>query len=183
MGLPRNLLVATLVLCPAIVACSSTSKYGHAPDYAPLDDEAAATRGATDYDPVMALRMPEQWGSTPVRLFGVVKRGTPGPGPDTTLMLSVRTLAPRNLCDNETPESCRVTVSDREFDTIRAVVRMPAEQLTGDEGLGSGSLVRLVGKLEPDPERPNHPLMRATWHRHWPSGFYVTEASRSSMRR
>lgn len=183
MGFRCHFLVASAFAWPSLFGCAAPNQYCHSPDYVPLPEEAKVAEGTVDYDPVMSLRTPEQWGSQQVRLFGVVKTGAPGPGETHTFVVSVRTLAERNLCENEASESCRVTVSDREFDTIRVTMQVPREQLEGDESLGSGSLLRLVGRLEPDPERPSHPQMRVSWHRHWPRGFFVTTAARERMRR
>lgn len=182
MGFRRNLPVAAAIACSFFAGCAASNQYGHSPDYVPLPEEPKATQGTVDYDPVMSLRTPDQWGTQPVRLFGVVKTVAPGRDGTHTFVVGVRTLAERNLCENDASDSCRVTVSDREFDTIRVTMKVPQEQLEGDESIGSGSLVRLVGKLEPDPERPSHPQMRVTWHRHWPRGYFVTMAARERMR-
>ncbi len=180
--------VATRGLLPFIalasfLGCAASNQYGHAPDYVPLPEETRAAQGSVDYDPVMSLRTPEHWGAQPVRLFGVVKTGERAADGSHTFLVSVRTLAERNLCENEASDSCRVTVSDKEFDSIRVTMQVPREKLEGEEALGSGSLVRLVGKLEPDAERPNHPKMRVDYFRHWPRGFFVTTAARDRMRR
>src|SRR4051794_13245538 len=97
----------------ALAACHSPGLYGHAVNYAPLDDETRAVADAREYDPVMYPREPEAWRKGTVHLFGVVESRSPGPGGAAMLKLSVRRLEPRNLCENEKDEdTCRVTVSD-----------------------------------------------------------------------
>ena len=165
-------------------ACASAGPYGHAAVYAPISGEEAAAKGAKDYDPVMAQRQPEEWKAGTVSLFGVVVARAPGPGGAAYLTLSVRRLEPRNLCEYASDEtSCRTTVSDRDFGVVHAVVPLRGEDDVGEHSVGTGSLVRLVGSLAQDPD-PNdgNPVVRATFHRHWPRYFFVTRSAAASMR-
>ncbi len=164
-----------------ISSCSSAGPYGHTRIYAPLPDEADAAEPARDYDPVMADRSPEQWAKTPVRLFGVVTHGAAQPDGSTLVELSVRRAVDRNLCETAAEDSCRVTVTQREFGTLQAIVRMRAEEQSGEEALRAGSLLRLVGMLRRDDS--GRVQLRETYHRHWPRGYYVTTAARDVMRR
>jgi hypothetical protein len=175
---PVHLLVCAVLAC----SCASAGPWGHAPDYAPLDGEAQAVEGARELDPVMSRRTPDEWTQGMVTFFGVVVRGTPSD--DAALLdVSIRKLAPRNLCSAPESDTCRVTVSDREFGSIKVALRMTAAEKDGPERMSSGSLLRLVGRLKPDPQQPDKLMLEANWHRHWPRGFYVTESFRDEMTR
>jgi hypothetical protein len=166
-----------------LVGCASAGPWGHAPDYAPLQGEADATEQAREFDPVMAQREPDEWMKGTVRMFAVVLRGKQGGEAASTLQVGVRKLSARNLCSGPEDDTCRVTVSDRDFATIRVSLEMTPEDKVGTEAMSSGSLLRLVGVLKRDPEQPDKLLLQAIWHRHWPRGAYVTEAFRDEMRR
>src|SRR5262245_61142999 len=92
----RSLTVGLLTLL--LVGCASPGEYGYSRVYSPLDDEQKATAGVREYDPVMAERDPNDWKKARVHLFGVVKARADVPG-GAYLTLGMRTLAPRNLCD------------------------------------------------------------------------------------
>jgi hypothetical protein len=175
-------ILATMAL--ALASCHSGGPYGHAVNYEPYGNEAAAAAGAREYDPVMFQRMPDEWRSKDTSLFGVVtNRGSAASG-GTYLTLSVRRLEPRNLCENANDEdSCRVTVSDRDFGVVHAVVALPGEDDVGAHSVGIGSLMRVIGRFGQDLD-PNDgaPILRATYYRHWPRFFYVTKAYSKDMR-
>jgi hypothetical protein len=172
-----------LALALALAGCSA-GPYGHSPEYAPFGDEAGALKGAREYDPVMYARQPEEWRKGPVSLFGVVTARTTGPGGGAYLTLSVRRLEPRNLCENAHDEdSCRVTVSDRDFGVVHAIVKVAGEDAVGEHSVGGGSLLRLVGRFGENVDPGDGgPVLQATWYRHWPRYSFVTSASRSQMR-
>jgi hypothetical protein len=173
-----------LVLALAASACHSAGMYGHSRVYSPLDEEESATKSATEYDPVMAQRSPGDWKGKNVMLFGVVKARNPGPGGNADLTLSMRTLEPRNLCESESEDSCRVTVSDREHAVVHALVRLTGEDDIGKDSVGAGSLLRVVGKISDSVDaNDGSPVLRATYYRHWPRGFFVTTSARDQMRR
>ncbi len=171
------------VLLFVVQGCHSAGLYGHARTYVPLSDEADAAQNAKDYDPVMAQRMPDQWKGKRVSVFGVVKQRSAGPGGTADLTLSVRTLAARNLCDNASEESCRVTVSDHEYAVLHALIKLREEDNIGKNSVGIGSLVRVIGKIgdEVDPN-DGTPMLRGVYYRHWPRDYYVTTADRATMR-
>jgi hypothetical protein len=176
----KRLAPTALVFC----ACHSPGPYGFSPTYAPLGAEEAAVTGATEYDPVMVQRDPEGWRKKRTMLFGVVTTRGAGPGGGAYVALSVRRLEPRNLCDNANDEdSCRVTVSDRDFGVVHAVVPLKPDDDFGPQSVGPGSLLRVVGGLgeELDPA-DGAPVLRASFYRHWPRNFYVTRASAVHMR-
>ncbi len=167
-----------------LTACGSAGPYGHSRVYSPLDEEKVATTNSLEYDPVMAKRSPEKWKGKLISLFGVVVDRQPGSGGNAEVKLSVRTLEPRNLCDSEDEDSCRVTVSDHEYDVVHALLHLSTADDLGEHSVGLGSLVRVVGTLSDDVDPSDgEPILKATYYRHWPRGFYVTTADRSLMRR
>jgi hypothetical protein len=173
-----------LLLGLALAGCTSAGPYGYSVNYSPLSDEEDAAEEAKEYDPVMIERIPEDWHGRPISVFGIVKSRGAGPAGTTDLTLSVRTLAPRNLCDEGGEETCRVTVSDHEFGLVHARVKLASEDDIGKQGVTAGSLVRVIGTLADDV----HPddgstVLSANYYRHWPRNYFVTEAARSYMRR
>jgi hypothetical protein len=179
----KNILRGLLALLLCSLGCSGAGPYGHAPRYVALDDETAAAAGARDYDPVMAERQPEQWRTARVSLFGVVEARQIGPGGQAKLKLSVRRLEARNLCDTETDsDSCRVTVSDKDFGIVYALVPLRGEDDVGPHSVGLKSLLRVIGTIGQNVSVSGTPVLHATWYRHWPMFFYVTTASARDMR-
>lgn len=174
---------AALWVVLALSGCHGGGPYGHAVGYVPVSDEEKAVSGAREYDPVMYGRQQEEWRDKPVVLFGIVTNRGSGQG-GAYLTMSVRRLAPRNLCDNANDEdTCRVTVSDTEFGSVHAIVAFGGEDDVGEHSVGVGSLLRVVGTLGQDVD-PNDaaPVMRARYYRHWPRGFFVTQAAAATMR-
>lgn len=176
-----GLLLAAAAL---VVGCHGAGVYGHAPQYVPLDEETAALSGSREYDPVMAQRQPDEWRKGKVVLFGVVESRVPGPGGQASLKLSVRTLEPRNLCDNgNDDDSCRVTVSSKDFGVVSVLASLRAEDDVGPHSIAPKSLLRVVGTIGQDVSKSDGALvLRATWYRHWPPFFYVTLSSARDMR-
>jgi hypothetical protein len=163
--------------------CQGAGPYGHAPRYVELDDETAAAGGAREYDPIMAERQPDQWRRAKTSLFGVVEAREIGPGGQAKLKLSVRRLEARNLCDSETDnDSCRVTVSDKDFGVVFALLPLRSEDDVGPHSVGLHSLVRVIGTLGQDVSPSGAPVVHASWYRHWPMFYYVTRASARDMR-
>jgi hypothetical protein len=181
----RALSFAAAVASVALAAaCHGAGAYGHSPRYVELDDETASSAGAREYDPVMAQQQPEAWRKGKVTLFGVVESRTPAPGGQAMLKLSVRRLEPRNLCQSQQDDdSCRVTVSDKDFGTIYATVPVRGDDDSGPRAVGIRSLVRVVGTLGQDVSPSDGaPILHAAWYRHWPVYFYVTRSSARDMR-
>ncbi len=176
--------VAYMILLLLTAACSSAGPYGYAPTYSPLDEEESAAAGVKEYDPVMAKRFPEEWKDKPVSVFGIVTNRGQAAGGGTRLTLSVRTLAPRNLCDEGGEDTCRVTVSDREYAVVHAIVKLRAGDDIGEKSIGPGSLVRVIGKLSDVVDNDDgNPIINGSYYRHWPVHHYVTTAAASYMRR
>jgi len=177
LGLPLLTLLSLVSL-----ACHSAGPYGYARNYQPLSAEQSASEGAREFDPVMAERDKEDWKKGTVSLFGVVKARTSAKSGGAYLTLSMRTLSPRNLCDDFDEDTCRVTVSEHEHATLHAIVKLSSEDEVGEHSLGKGSLVRVVGQLtdEVDPD-DGASVLRVSYYRHWPRHFYVTTAMASGM--
>jgi hypothetical protein len=176
---------AILVLFVGLVgACGGGGKYGYAVNYAPVSGEEDAVKGAREYDPVMYGRETEEWRKTRTTLFGVVTSRAPGPSGSVNLTLSVRRLATRNLCSNANDEdTCRVTVTDRDFGVVHALAALRPEDDAGELSVAAGSLVRVAGQFGEDVDPADGaPVMRATFYRHWPRHHFVTNAAADLMR-
>lgn len=173
-----------LVVALALASCHSPGVYGHAVSYAPLDEEARAVTGAREYDPVMYPRQPEEWRKGSVHLFGVVESRSPGPNGMAMLKLTVRRLEPRNLCENEKDEdTCRVTVSDKDFGIVYALVTLRGEDDVGPKAVGARSLLRVVGSIGQDPSPTDGaPVVRAAFTRHWPVYTYALKSAAPGLR-
>jgi hypothetical protein len=171
-------------LSACLTACHGAGPYGYSAQYAPVSGEEEATHGAREYDPIMYGREPDEWRRSKVVLFGVVTGRAPGPGGASNLTLSVRRLAPRNLCSNKNDEdTCRVTVTDKDFGVVHALVALSPDDDTGEHSVAAGSLVRVVGKFGEDVDPTDAaPIMRASFYRHWPRHFFVTNAAADLMR-
>jgi hypothetical protein len=179
----RSPLVPAALLL-ALAACHSPGPYGHAPQYAPLDDEKSAVADAREYDPVMYQRLPDEWRKGTVSLFGVVTNRGSGPGGGAYLALSVRRLEPRNLCDSmHDDDTCRVTVSDADWGVVHVLVPLTGADDVGEHSVGVGSLVRVVGQIT-EAVDPNDgtPIVRARWYRHWPRYFWVPKSAARELR-
>ncbi len=173
--------LALSALCLS-TACSSAGPYGYSRTYTPLDAEEEAAEGAREYDPVMVERDRATWKKSTISVFGVVTKRAEGPGGAAYVTLSVRTLEQRNLCDTLDEETCRVTVGEREFAVVHALLKLAPGDDIGEKSLNRGSLVRVLGKLtdEVDPE-DGTPVLQAKYYRHWPRNYFVTTASRPDM--
>jgi hypothetical protein len=176
--------VPTALLLSGLLACGGAGPYGHAPTYVELSDETVAVAGAREYDPVMAERKPEEWSRGTVVLFGVVESRSASPNGQALLRVSVRRLEPRNLCDNRNDDdSCRVTVSDKDFGVVWVLAPLRAGDDVGAHPVAQRSLLRVIGTIgqEPSPNGPG-PVIHARYYRHWPSFFYVTRGSAPELR-
>jgi hypothetical protein len=168
----------------ALLACHSPGPYGHASKYAPTSEEERAVEGARPYDPVMARRAPADWRGKDLTLFGVVVGRTPGPQGRTGFIVGVRRLAARNLCRYATVEdSCRVTVTDAEFGSVKVYVALTPEDETSEKEVRPGSLLRIVGRLDDAVDADmGGAALRASFYRHWPPGAYVTTKASEELR-
>lgn len=166
-----------------VAACSSPGQYGYSRAYSQLDDEEKAVEGSRPYDPVMSKRAPDEWKRAKVVLFGVVKARKDVAGGGTDLTVGMRTLAPRNLCDDADESSCRVTVSDREHATVHVLARLARGDDIGKLSVQIGSLVRVVGRLGDNQTEDGNVIVLADYYRQWPRGQYVTTGDSEHMRR
>ncbi len=172
-----------LALASAPFACSSAGPYGYSRIYSPLGAEEDALQGAERYDPVMARRLPAQWREKKLEVFGIVLARAEGRDGLTDLTLSVRRLAARNLCEDASEETCRVTVGDQELARLHALVPLGQSDSLGS-GLQPRSLVRVIGKLEEQTNKEDgSDVLLASYYRHWPAAEFVTEQARSYLRR
>jgi len=171
-------------LVAALMGCSGAGPYGHSPHYVPLAEEESAGAGVREYDPIMYAREPEDWKKHKSSLFGVVTSRSPGAGGAAYLTVTVRRLEPRNICDSlRSDDTCRVTVSDRDFGAVHMLVRLKPEDDVGEISLGPGSLVRVIGTFGQDVDAGDGgPILRADYYRHWPRGYFVTRADANEMR-
>ena len=170
-----RLLSASLLLAACTAGCHGPGPYGHAPNYEAQDDETKAIANARDFDAVAYGRQPDEWRKGAVMVFGVVDSRTPGPGGQAMLALSVRRLEPRNFCEKQgDDDTCRVTVSDKDYGVVYALVALHGDDDTGPRAVGSKSMVRVVGTIGEDVN--NAPVVHATYYRHWPVDAYVTRS-------
>ncbi len=175
---------ALLLCCFTAVACAAAGPYGYSRTYVATSEESDAEEDSERYDPVMARRLPKEWREKKVDLFGVVLARAEGRDGLTDLTLSMRRMAARNLCEAGEEETCRVTVGDQELSRVHALVKLKQEGAVGAKQLGPRSLVRVIGKLEDQPNKDDGTdVLVASYYRHWPPAEYVTEQARSYMRR
>jgi hypothetical protein len=180
-------LSASACLLAAILAgagCSSAGPYGFSRNYAALAAEETALQGSERYDPVMSKRLPDEWHSKKLDVFGIVLARTEGRDGLADLTLSVRRLAARNLCEEAETDTCRVTVGDQELARVHALVKLTQSDNVGNERAQPRSLVRVIGKLEDQPNKEDgSDVLLSEYYRHWPAAYFVTEQARSYMRR
>jgi hypothetical protein len=175
----RLAILALIAAGPSTMSCASAGAHGHSPRYVELGEEHAAIAGARDYDPVMAARQPEAWRKGTVTLFGIVESRAAGPGGQALLKLSVRRLESHNRCDHAgDDETCRVTVSDKDFGVVWALASLRGEDDLGPHAVGQRSLVRVVGTIGQDLSPVDGaPTVHASYCRHFPPADYTTTAS------
>jgi hypothetical protein len=176
--------VLPLAVSALFIGCHGAGPYGHARVYVTASGEDRAAAPAAEYDAFQFERTPDKLKGKQVWLFGVVTQRRPGPGGTAYLALSLRTLQPRNLCDNDEEDSCRVTVSEREMGRAHAMVALQGDDEIGERSVGLGSLVRVVGHVaeEVDPSDGTG-VVRGEFYRHWPRGYYVTTKAAAVMHR
>jgi len=156
-----------------LLSCRSPGPYGHSRVYAATNDEAQAVSGKPELDSRGGQRSPDQQ-KRAFWAFGVVTHRSPGPGGAAYVALSLRALQPQNRCDSRDEDSCRVTVSDRETGRAHALITLTAEDDLGERSVGLGSLLRVVGNVAEDVDPSDgSTILRASFYRHWPRGFYA----------
>jgi hypothetical protein len=181
----RTVLFAlALGLSLAGISCGGGGPYGYTVKYRPTETESANIEGAQEFDPVMYGRRPEEWQKKKTMLFGVVTARAAAASGATRLTLSLRRLVPRNLCENMNDEgSCRVTVSEKEFGVVHALLKLSAADDAGERSVGGSSLLRVVGTLvDSGSAEDTTPVLQGSFYRHWPRNTYVTNAKSELMR-
>jgi hypothetical protein len=175
---------AGLILSLLAVSCHPGGPYGHSKVYSPTSDEEHATQGIQEYDPLLAERAIDKLKGRPTWLFGIVTNRASGPGGATYVALSLRTLQQRNLCQSDAEDSCRVTVSDREMGRVHVLLSLGADDDLGEHGVGLGSLLRVVGTVTQDIDPTDGmAVLRGSFYRHWPRGFYLTAKAANAYKR
>lgn len=185
---------ALLALLAALAAACGGGGYGHARSYEPTSREDDLLEGTTNVTYEEVRRLPASFRTAKLAWFGVVEEVTPTGEGRARLVLSHRTLQPRNYCADETSGSCRVTVSERAGGQFIAFVALRvSDEAPGPKKLAPGSLVRVIGtphgelmKISPadmPTSEPGVPVLEASWYRHWPRTEYVTTGASAIMRR
>lgn len=169
---------AFFCLAFAACACSSAGPYGYARTYVPLSEEEDVADGAVEFDPVMADRRSDEWAGKKLSIFGVVESLGDGAGGSGNVLLSVRGLQDRNLCLSHEDDTCRVTVTDKEFYRIHASL-----ELDPKDDVRPGSLLRVIGKLsEKTDSKTGNNVLDVAYYRHWPAVEFVTLSQREFYR-
>jgi hypothetical protein len=173
--------ISALLAC---AGCSSAGPYGFSRTYSALSAEEAALQGSEHYDPVMSKRLPDEWHSKKLDMFGIVLARGEGRDGLADLTLSIRRLAARNLCEEAAEDTCRVTVGDQELARVHALVKLSQSDNVGNDRVQPRSLVRVVGKLEDQANKEDGAdVLLGDYYRHWPPAYFVTEQARSYLRR
>lgn len=177
--------VLGLSLVAGLIGCGS-GQYGYARTYAPWGEEGNYLPREVDLSYEDVRRFPDRYAGDLLGWFGIVTeieqldRQTG----EARLRLVLHPHQERHLCGDETPGSCRVTVSDRSIGPFTALVRVRPEDLTAGTGrLWTGSLVKIYGHVMDGGTEESGPVLQADWYRHWPHGTFVTTAAAGSMRR
>ena len=173
----RPLLCSFAALALVLSSCRTAGPYGYSRAYTPTSDETEAVRGKTELDPRAVPRSSDRR-SRAYWAFGVVTHRSPGPGGAAYVALSLRALQPQNQCESRDEDTCRVTVSDRETGRAHALVTLTAEDDLGERSVLLGSLLRVVGNVAEDVDPADgSAIVRASFYRHWPRGFYKAAKS------
>jgi hypothetical protein len=177
----RTILTAGALLVALLASCHAAGPYGHAKVYTPNADEERAVDGNKEYDVLLAERAIDKLKGRKAWAFGVVTNRGSGPDGAAYVALSLRSLQARSSCKSSDEDSCRVTVGEREMGRVHALLALAAEDDMGQDSVGLGSLLRVVGTVSQDLD-PNDgtPVLRATFYRHWPRGSYATIQAKSS---
>jgi hypothetical protein len=126
---------------------------------------------------------PYDYRNTEIAWFGVVTEIAELADRRSQLRLSFRVHQARHLCRDEFQDSCRVTVSEQSPGDFTARLKLREGEKDGQERVWIGSLLVVYGKPTGDYDDRGDPVIEATFHRHWPRGYYVTTAQRGAMRR
>lgn len=181
----RSLLAAAAALLLSIGGCGA-GRYGHARTYQPWGDEAQYLNRAVDLSYEEVRRFPERHASELIGWFGIVREieALDQESGEARLELQLHAHQDRHLCSERSPDSCRVTVSDRGLGPFTVLLHVRPEDLrSGPERLWTGSLLKVYGHVMDGGTDESGPIIQVDWYRHWPHGHYVTTAARGAMRR
>lgn len=172
-----------LCACAFVAACHGPGPYGFSRTYEPLLTEKGHLERAQEIPYEQVKRAPYDYKEIEIAWFGVVESVTDLPDARAQLLLSFRTPQARNLCRDEYADSCRQTVSETSPGRFVARVALEKAEKAGPERVWVGSLLKIYGKPTGDYDAHGQPVLEASYHRHWPRGYYVTTAQRGAMRR
>lgn len=163
--------------------CGASNPYNFARSYKPLGPEKShfkASKAQVSLEQVK--RDPNGFRDTELGWFGVVTGMSDRSDGKSRLTLSLRSHQSRHLCRDEAPDSCRVTVSEKDLGTFTIDVQLD-DSLAKDQRVWFGSLLRVYGHPSGEYDDEGGPQIDVTYYRHFPRGTYVTTASRGGMRR
>jgi hypothetical protein len=166
------------------MACGSSGLYNFARTYEPLKAERShmeASETQASFEDVK--RDPNGFKNKEVGWFGVVTSFSDIEGGGQRLGLSLRAHQPRHLCADNREASCRVTVSEKSLGNFTVDIKLAPEELNGKDRVWIGSLLKVYGTPTGEYDEEGAVVLKATYHRHFPRGTYVTTANRDSMRR
>ncbi|MET0592504.1 MAG: hypothetical protein ABW133_07385 [Polyangiaceae bacterium] len=174
----RACVLASCAMLATLLGCRSAGPYGYSRVYTATSDETQAVVGKGELDPRTAQRSDQK--SRGYWAFGVVTHRASGLGGAAYVALSLRALQPQNRCQTRDEDTCRVTVSDRETGRAHALVTLASEDDLGERSVALGSLLRIAGSVAEDVDPSDgSPILRASFYRHWPRGFYASTAGAS----
>ena len=162
-------------------ACASTHPYSFGREYAPLsvEEDYLERQAPLSYEEVR--RDPAGHRADLLGWFGTVVEVKPGVVV-TTVALDLRFHQPRHLCSDESEESCRVTVSERDGGPFSVRLRLHPEDRAGRARLAPGSLIKVYGRVVDEFDDRGGPVLEAIYYRHFPTGTYVISSHTGQMR-
>lgn len=163
--------------------CGGAGKYGYDVDYAPIGDEDDLMEETTFVTYEDVRRSPKEYQKALLGWFGVVEYETPAGEGKVTVVLTFRTLQPRNLCASfKDDTSCRVTVSEKPGGAFVTTLTLKAADEGGPGQLAIGSLVKVYGHPTGEVDAEGAPVLEAKWYRQWPRKEYVTTGAAKVLR-
>jgi len=181
-GFVRLAAPLAVLLAFGLSGCSG-GQYGFARTYSPVTTEQTHFDEAEQPTYQDLLRDPRHYEKVEVGWFGVVTNLASQPDGNTRVTLSLRAHQTRHLCADDSRSSCRVTVSEAALGVFSADIAIKGDELTGKDRIWVGSLLKVYGTHSGEYSEETGPVLKVSYYRHWPRGYYVTTAARGSMRR